>query len=186
MAQRHRIIFMTLIVLLPLHGIAQVLLAQYQNDSASVFLDRGKLKMAHAAITRALAEKSSLAEQARSYSLLGIIQEEEGYLAQALQSYRTSISLAHQSQQQKILASTLNGLASIGIITGKYDSVVLFLNQSRELDTTSRNKIKTLQVEGEYWKSQNQYDKGLAILQQALNLANQSNDKKATAVILSN
>jgi two-component system NarL family sensor kinase len=185
MAQWHRVFFLTVIVLLPLRGMAQPSLSQHQNDSAFVFLEQGKLEMAHASVTRALTEKSSIAEQARSYSLLGMVKEEEGYLTQALQAYRTSMSLARRSRQQKILASSLNGLASIGVTTGKYDSVMSFLNQSLELDTTTRNKIKTLQVEGEYWKSQNQYDKGLAILQQALNLANRVNDKKVIAVILS-
>lgn len=106
----------------------------------------------------------------------GKIKEEQGYLDAALSDYKQGLPLP----------AALNGVASIEVTTGKYDSVLNYLDRSRKLDRSSNNLITNYQVVARYWLSQNQYDSALAYFQTALDLSTLANDKKNQAVILSN
>jgi len=114
--------------------------------------------------------------------LAGAIREEEGYLAIALEEYQKGQRL---SQSAETKAAAFNGIASIEIMMGKYDSALNYLRQSRSLDSTSLNLTRNYQVEAKYWQTQNQYDQALSFLQLALDHAVKLNDTRNRAVILS-
>jgi two-component system NarL family sensor kinase len=105
----------------------------------------------------------------------GEAKEEAGYLDAALTEYRKGLPLA----------AAMNGLASIEIANGTYDSVLFRLAASRAIDDSSENLIKNYQVEAKYWQAQNQYDQALTFLKQALDLAVKTNALRSQATILS-
>ncbi|MEJ0032549.1 MAG: histidine kinase [Bacteroidota bacterium] len=113
---------------------------------------------------------------AQDYVTNGTIKEEEGYLEAALKEYKKGLPLP----------AALNGVASIEVAVGNYDSILFFLGQSRSLDSTSTNLVKNYQVEAKYWQVKNDYDKALGFLQRALDLAVSLKDVRSQAIILSN
>lgn len=174
---------MIIITLLVSAGKAQSI--QSSLDSASYFADQGKLTLARASAERAIQANRSAEEVAKAYALLGAILEEDGYVILAIDAYRKGRAIASQHGQQVVLAKVVNGITSIQIAMGQYDSVLYQLNQSRHYDTTTRNSMSVYQVEGKYWQTQNQYDKALAVFQHALDRATALNDRKNIAIILS-
>jgi len=121
-------------------------------------------------------------DSSRVYLERGIVKEEEGYLATALHQYSRAKDLTNDD---KTMARALNGMTSVNITIGRYDSVLAYLEQSKKLDTTAYNLMKNLQVEAKYWQTQNQYDLALTALQSALDYATKLNDRKNMAIILS-
>lgn len=152
-------------------------------DSARFYLERGKTKVAAAWIDRAVNIYPTHEELAMCYILSGVIKEEDGYLNEALPEYEAAFF--NGRDLPKIVAAALNGMASVLVTTGKYDSVTVYLERSRKLDTTSVNLMKNYQVEGKYWQTQNQYDRALEVLQLAQDYASKLNDKRNLAIILS-
>src|SRR5690349_447248 len=177
------VLLICLTLLLP-EAKAQTLSVRSSTDSASLYLEQGLLRKARACAARAIKKKSSR-DVAMGYALLGNIREEEGYLLLSLDAYRKSKTMARQNNNREVLAKAFNGIASIQITTGQYDSVVYYIDQSRKLDTTVQNSISNDQAEGKYWQTQNHYDQALVILQRALEKATAWGDKKNIAIILS-
>lgn len=116
--------------------------------------------------------------QERDHIIAGRAFEEAGYLEKALTEYTAAKSSAK--------SAALNGIASVFSATGKYDSVISFLEQSRALDPSPENLVINYQVEANYRKAKNQYDQALESLQLARGYAEKLNDKKNLALILSN
>ena len=116
---------------------------------------------------------------------LGSVCEDQGYLSPSLAAYRRGVALALNANDRIQAARALNGLARMQIAIGLYDSVLLNLNHSRELDTTRSNRILVNQAEGRYWQTQNQYDQALVALHGALDAATSANDVGNLAAILS-
>jgi two-component system NarL family sensor kinase len=103
----------------------------------------------------------------------GNAREEQGYLAAALGEYRQGMPLP----------AAMNGVASIEVVNGNYDSVLYFLKESRALDDSPKNLLRNYQVEAKYWQAQNENDRALSLLQQARDLAISLNDVRSHAII---
>jgi signal transduction histidine kinase len=154
------------------------------NDSARSNFNRSRTAIAHEWIKRALGSLPSPSDEAESYVLSGMIREEEGYLSDALNDYKTGRQLSRGIPA--MAAASLNGLASVFTTTGEYDSIISYLEKSRLLDTTSSNLMKTYMTEARFWQTQNEYDKSLSALQLAQNYATKLNDRRNLAIIVSN
>jgi signal transduction histidine kinase len=151
------------------------------NDSARYYFERSKTKIAASWAERALKSSPGVDDAARSHVISGMILEEEGYLAAALEQYRTG----RQTRSTKVEAAALNGIASVLVTSGVYDSIIFYLKKSRALDTTAANVVMNYQAEAKYWQSQNEYDQSLTALQRALDNAEEVGDNRNKAIILS-
>ncbi|HZY79324.1 MAG TPA: ATP-binding protein [Cyclobacteriaceae bacterium] len=121
-------------------------------------------------------------DSSKAYLDRGMLKEDEGYLSIALQQYTRAKELA---TNHEVMAGALNGMTSVNITTGRYDSVLAYLERSKTLDTSAFNLMKNLQVEAKYWQTQNQFDLALKALQGALDNATKLDDRKNMAIILS-
>ncbi len=117
-----------------------------------------------------------------TYVLMGMIYEEEGYLAKALYSYRKAIE--QSAHFRPWMTRCYNGMASILTSYGRYDSVEYYLNRSLKLDSTRAGLVRYFQAKAKYLQARNKYDEALNALHNALENCEET-DKRNTAVILS-
>jgi two-component system NarL family sensor kinase len=155
------------------------------SDSARSYLYNGETKPARKWTMSALATASTSKDSARALALLGLINDEEGYLVKARNAYMEAYHKSKTANATEELAASLAGLAAVSTTTGQYDSVLTYLQRGRELDTTPAYLLRSFQVEGRYWQTQNQYDTALSVLQRALDIATRTNDRRNIAITLS-
>jgi tetratricopeptide (TPR) repeat protein len=177
-----RILILLIIVALPGNSFAQPS-ASVCNDSARFYFERSKTTVAKDWIERALRSSPTPGDAALAHVISGMIREEEGYLKAALEQYEEG---RKQSQLASTEAAALNGMASVLVTTGVYDSITSYLKRSRTLDSTAANLVMNYQAEAKYWQSQNEYDQALSSLQRALDNAEEVDDTRNKAIILSN
>jgi|GEM_PF-1802181 signal transduction histidine kinase len=159
----------------------------HQTDvlkSAQLLREEGKLQAARTLLEEHTGQEPSVFNAAL-YTLLGNVCEDQGYIAPAIRAYRRGVAYALQTNDVVVAARSLNGLSRMQISVGSYDSVLLNLNRSRQLDTKPENLIAVDQAEGKYWQAQNQYDDALVALYRALDNATAIDDKDNLATILS-
>lgn len=133
-------------------------------------------------LSRIALAQSPADSEAMLHVQAGLAREEEGYLAKALDEYKKG---RQQSRSAKSEAAALNGLASVMVTTGDYDSVLSFIAKSRSLDSTATNLVINYQAEAKYWQAKNQYDQALTSLQLAFDHAEKTKDIRNKAIILS-
>ncbi|MEJ1237382.1 ATP-binding protein [Chryseolinea sp. T2] len=161
-------------------------------EAAKRLQQGGKLQASREMLEKHIRAEGSLSEPndgtsktAALYSMLGSVCEDQGYISLAAVAYRKGVTSSSKINDRTWGASSLNGLARMQTNYGSYDSVLLNLALSRELDSTRGNLIEADQAEGRYWQAQNQYDKALEALHRALDNASAIHDDNILAIILS-
>jgi two-component system, NarL family, sensor kinase len=159
---------------------------EIMNDSAARCIEAGQVNKARHWIDQALKTSGTApsAQLARTFFLLGDLEENEGFTSGALVAYRRSVILAHKSTAQLWWASSLTGMASALTTLGHYDSASLLLEESVKHDTSQRQQVLWHLAYARFWQNQNLNDKSLLHWQQAYDKAAAIGDKKLMALSL--
>ncbi len=142
-------------------------------DSATYYFDHGQLVRAR----QLLKDLSRSTISPEALYLLGSVNEEAGYLNDALQDYSDCLARANPKQQ----AAALTGTATVSTALGKYETVLQNIARSRALDSTEVNLMRNEYAEGRYWHSQNEYDQALIHFQRTIDIATRLHNAKYIA-----
>lgn len=155
-------------------------------SSVNKYIASGDWKAARVAVDPLRFRHSDLVVQSMAFSLSGLIFEEEGYLDSAQRNYEQGLLLAHRNGSPQALAAALNGVSSVYLTIGRYDSIPIWLAESRRLDDRPANQIRSYLIEARFRQTQNDYDGALESLQAALPLAENLRDERHIPILLSN
>lgn len=149
-------------------------------------IDLGDWKGARQEVNKVRFDGLDLEVQSLALALSGQIFEEEGYLDSAQRDYEQALATARKIRSPRALASALNGVSSVYLTIGRYDSIESWLATSRTLNPEPANKVRSLLIEARFRQTQNDYDGALQSLQAALPIAEKLKDQRHIPILLSN
>lgn len=126
-------------------------------------------------------QSSTPINQAYALAALGDIEDAEGYSDKALSCYKRSLKIQHSGLSAAI---SYRGIASVLITNGKYDSVLLLIDKSRQADPAPGQAMYNDLATARFWQTRNEHDKALTWLQSAYANAEKLNDPKGKGLAL--